>query len=88
MQKRQATMVLSLFGLAVLQFILMAVPAPLGAQAAGGSPPPALPVKAAPAARTCVSAQCHAAMGKGTSVHKPMQQGICTDCHQAVEDPL
>ena len=96
MQKRQATMTMSLFGLAMLQFILMAVPAPLGAQASGRSPspgavpglPPAQPVQAAPVARTCVSAQCHAAMGKDASVHKPMQQGICTDCHQAAEDPL
>jgi len=96
MQKRQATVVISLFGLAVLQFILMAVPAPLGAQAAGGppaqgtspAPPPAQPVPAAPAARTCITGQCHATMGKNTSVHKPVQEGICTGCHEVAEDPL
>ncbi len=33
---------------------------------------------------SCVTGQCHAAMGKDKIVHTPVKEGKCTTCHQAV----
>lgn len=37
--------------------------------------------------QTCVSAKCHASMGKDKAVHSPVKDGSCTICHQAAADP-
>ena len=36
---------------------------------------------------SCVSAKCHASMGKDKVVHNPVKEGMCTKCHQAADDP-
>lgn len=36
---------------------------------------------------SCVTAKCHASMGKAEHVHSPVKDGSCTICHQAVDDP-
>ncbi len=36
--------------------------------------------------KTCVTAGCHAAMGKDKVVHPPVKDG-CTTCHQVVQEP-
>jgi predicted CXXCH cytochrome family protein len=36
---------------------------------------------------SCVTAKCHARMGKDKAVHNPVKEGMCTMCHQAVEQP-
>ncbi len=42
----------------------------------------ALENEAAPAKDSCVTASCHAAMGKGKFVHGPVAVGDCTSCHK------
>lgn len=36
----------------------------------------------------CVTAKCHASLGKGKAVHSPVKEGMCTACHMAEPDPL
>ena len=36
---------------------------------------------------SCVTAKCHAGMGKDKAVHNPVKEGMCTTCHQVVQDP-
>lgn len=38
-------------------------------------------------ADSCVTAACHAAMGKDKTVHNPVKEGMCTTCHQTADDP-
>jgi predicted CXXCH cytochrome family protein len=35
---------------------------------------------------SCVTAKCHAGMGKDKTVHSPVKDGSCSTCHQAVQD--
>lgn len=51
----------------------------LSLQAPAQAPTPAAP-------ESCVSASCHAGMGKDKAVHPPVQGG-CDSCHSAVADP-
>jgi predicted CXXCH cytochrome family protein len=37
--------------------------------------------------QSCVSAKCHASLGKDKVVHNPVKDGSCGVCHQAVQDP-
>lgn len=36
---------------------------------------------------SCVTSKCHASMGKDKVVHNPVKDGMCTTCHQAVQEP-
>lgn len=36
---------------------------------------------------SCVTAKCHASMGRAAHVHSPVKDGSCTMCHQAEQDP-
>ncbi len=36
---------------------------------------------------SCVTTRCHASMGKDKVVHNPIKEGMCTTCHQAVQEP-
>ena len=35
---------------------------------------------------SCVTAKCHAGMGKDKTVHSPVKDGMCTTCHQIVQN--
>ncbi len=45
-----------------------------------------IPVDAVAQAESCVTGKCHAKMGKDKVVHNPVKEGMCTACHQAVEE--
>ncbi len=35
---------------------------------------------------SCVTAKCHSGMAKDKVVHNPVKEGMCTTCHQAVQE--
>jgi predicted CXXCH cytochrome family protein len=36
---------------------------------------------------SCVTSRCHSSMGKAAVVHNPVKEGMCTTCHQVVQEP-
>jgi len=83
MQKRHAVETISMVTALLLPLIIISLPLDLGAQ----PKPDAAPAQSAPAADSCVTASCHAALGKEKTVHNPVKEGMCTTCHQAANDP-
>lgn len=46
-----------------------------------------LSTQTAPAqTESCVTGRCHGNMGKGKAVHNPVKEGMCSTCHQAVQE--